>query len=151
MDRYLSDTRLALWGDLSAPVFKFAGGVLSGTFRAVTCGFFTRSGPKKISVKSCWWSGGLALVHVKAGTAGGTGGTLTQSRPGKTTGPEQRTIAMGYTPKHAKPASLNNNATANRRHALFAINGPSRGRHAVSSNARQTAGTAAPELRSTAA
>lgn len=44
---------------------------------------------------------------------------------------------MGYTPKHAKPAALRNTAasetaTDNRRHGLFAIGEPRRGRHAAS-------------------
>ena len=37
---------------------------------------------------------------------------------------------MGYTPKHAKPVSLAS-ATRASRHGLFAISGPSKGRHAA--------------------
>lgn len=61
---------------------------------------------------------------------------------------------MGYTPKHAKPGSpkdrdtaARDGATAGRRHGLFAIGEPSRGRHAAASGARQHGGTVAPGIR----
>lgn len=54
---------------------------------------------------------------------------------------------MGYTPKHAKPASLNTSTAAHRRYALSALNGY-RGRHAApASPARPGEGTATRELR----
>lgn len=54
---------------------------------------------------------------------------------------------MGYTPKHAKPASLSTSTAANRRYALSALSGY-RGRHAApASPARPGEDTAAHELR----
>jgi hypothetical protein len=55
---------------------------------------------------------------------------------------------MGYTPKHAKPASPRETAPASsRRHGLFAISGPSKGRHTATAGTRRGEGTVAPEAR----
>lgn len=54
---------------------------------------------------------------------------------------------MGYTPKHAKPVSLNTTTAAHPRYALSALSGP-RGRHAAPAGViRQDGGTAVPGLR----
>jgi hypothetical protein len=54
---------------------------------------------------------------------------------------------MGYTPKHAKPASLRETAPASsRRHGLFAISEPSKGRHTTPAGTRQDGGAAAPAV-----
>ena len=57
------------------------------------------------------------------------------------------TIATGYTPKHAKPASLRDTAAAasSRQHGLFAMSEPSKGRHTAAIGARQDGSMTAPE------
>ena len=51
---------------------------------------------------------------------------------------------MGYTPKHAKPASLREPAPASsRRHGLFTISEPSKGRHTAAVGPRQDGSTTA--------
>ena len=54
---------------------------------------------------------------------------------------------MGYTPKHAKPASPRETAPASsRRHGLFAISEPSKGRHTTTAGPRPAGGSAASEV-----
>ncbi|MGH3168199.1 MAG: hypothetical protein ACRDN0_20245 [Trebonia sp.] len=48
---------------------------------------------------------------------------------------------MGYTPRHAKPASLRDAALS---HSLFTINTPSVGRHAASGSTAEAADSRQP-------